>query len=287
MSNTATSTLTGEDGIDFRIAVIPVYVWWNPYNVDMKLTGADGGVWGGYFGEHRFMPLLLSHNVKFAWNQLDENQLTSYGESCLIPYLNASYNNRQVADFGASFRTTSKLSSDGSTIKGDPSTLKAGEIVLFAQPVVSNIANGNEVYKTKPNSGDFKPDRFPLKEGWSQEAGQVSSYAVNLTDGVRYELLDGSGIQPAGYCQGFHHLRGKYQPAQRHAGRPRPGHQIWGKGGIQSPGHFHYGRRTDGSREDEQLSSLNGKNTAGNRHFRQNHASHPQPELGRLGKTAD
>ena len=91
--------------IDFRIAVIPVYVWWNPYNVDMKLTGANGGVWGAYFGEHRFMPLLLSHNVKFAWNQLDENALSNYGESCLIPYLNDSYNNRQVADFGASFRT--------------------------------------------------------------------------------------------------------------------------------------------------------------------------------------
>ena len=148
--------------IDFRIAVIPVYVWWNPYNVDMKLTGANGGVWGAYFGEHRFMPLLLSHNVKFAWNQLDENALSNYGESCLIPYLNASYNNRQVADFGASFRTTAKLNSDGSTVKGEPSTLKAGEIVVFAQPVDSNIANGNEVYKTKPNSGDFIPDRFPL-----------------------------------------------------------------------------------------------------------------------------
>ena len=117
--------------IDFRIAVIPVYVWWNPYNVDMKLTGADGGVWGAYFGEHRFMPLLLSHNIKFAWNQLDEGQLSNYGESCLVPYLNASYNNRQVADFGASFRTTSKLSGDGATIKGEPSTLKAGEIVCL------------------------------------------------------------------------------------------------------------------------------------------------------------
>ena len=187
--------------IDFRIAVIPVYVWWNPYNVDMKLTGADGGVWGAYFGEHRFMPLLLSHNIKFAWNQLDEGQLSNYGESCLVPYLNASYNNRQVADFGASFRTTSKLSGDGATIKGEPSTLKAGEIVVFAQPVVSNIANGNEVYKTKPNSGDFKPDRFPLKEGWSQEPGQVSSYAVNLTDGVRYELLDGSGYNQQGIAK--------------------------------------------------------------------------------------
>ena len=33
-----------------RDRVIPVYVWWNPYNVAMKLTGANGGVWGAYFG---------------------------------------------------------------------------------------------------------------------------------------------------------------------------------------------------------------------------------------------
>ena len=29
-----------------------------------------------------------------------------------------------------------RLSGDGATIKGEPSTLKAGEIVVFAQPVV-------------------------------------------------------------------------------------------------------------------------------------------------------
>ena len=248
--------------IDFRIAVIPVYVWWNPYNVDMKLTGADGGVWGGYFGEHRFMPLLLSHNVKFAWNQLDENQLTSYGESCLIPYLNASYNNRQVADFGASFRTTSKLSSDGSTIKGDPSTLKAGEIVLFAQPVVSNIANGNEVYKTKPNSGDFKPDRFPLKEGWSQEAGQVSSYAVNLTDGVRYELLDGSGYNQQGiakasiiFAENTSQLNGT---PDDHVLAIKYGE----KGASKALGTFIMGAGLMDPGKMNSSSSLNGKNTA-------------------------
>lgn len=28
--------------IDVRVSVIPVYVWWNPYNVDMTFTGADG-----------------------------------------------------------------------------------------------------------------------------------------------------------------------------------------------------------------------------------------------------
>ena len=248
--------------IDFRIAVIPVYVWWNPYNVDMKLTGADGGVWGAYFGEHRFMPLLLSHNIKFAWNQLDEGQLSNYGESCLVPYLNASYNNRQVADFGASFRTTSKLSGDGATIKGEPSTLKAGEIVVFAQPVVSNIANGNEVYKTKPNSGDFKPDRFPLKEGWSQEPGQVSSYAVNLTDGVRYELLDGSGYNQQGiakasiiFAEDTSQLNGT---PDNHVLAVKYGD----KGASKALGPFVMGAGLMNPNKMNSSSSLNGKNTA-------------------------
>ena len=248
--------------IDFRIAVIPVYVWWNPYNVDMKLTGANGGVWGAYFGEHRFMPLLLSHNVKFAWNQLDENALSNYGESCLIPYLNASYNNRQVADFGASFRTTAKLNSDGSTVKGEPSTLKAGEIVVFAQPVVSNIANGNEVYKTKPNSGDFKPDRFPLKEGWSQEPGQVSSYAVNLTDGVRYELLDGSGYNQVGIAKASVIFA---EDTSRLNGTP-DNHVLavkYGdKGASKALGTFVMGAGLMDPNKMNSSSSLNGKSTA-------------------------
>lgn len=184
--------------IDARIAVIPVYVWWNPYNVDLELKGVDGSYWGGYFGEHRFMPLIMSHNVKFAWNQLDENALNSYSENCLVPYNNIVYNNRQVADFGASFRTTSRLNSAGDPIKGEAPVLKAGEIVVFAQPVVGNIQNGNEVYKAKNNSRDFAPDRFPMKEGWEQSPYQVSSYAINLTDGVRYELLDGSGFNQVG-----------------------------------------------------------------------------------------
>ena len=248
--------------IDFRIAVIPVYVWWNPYNVDMKLTGANGGVWGAYFGEHRFMPLLLSHNVKFAWNQLDENALSNYGESCLIPYLNTSYNNRQVADFGASFRTTAKLNSDGSTVKGEPSTLKAGEIVVFAQPVVSNIANGNEVYKTKPNSGDFKPDRFPLKEGWSQEPGQVSSYAVNLTDGVRYELLDGSGYNQVGIAKASVIFA---EDTSRLNGTP-DNHVLavkYGdKGASKALGTFVMGAGLMDPNKMNSSSSLNGKSTA-------------------------
>ena len=188
--------------IDLRISVIPVYVWWNPYNVDMKFQGPSGEPWGAYFGEHRFMPLLLSHNIKFAWNSLDDGLLANHNESTLVPYTkNVSYGNRQVADFGASFNTTSKLQSGGSPDKSGPSTLKAGEIVVFAQPVVSNIIHGNEVYQAKNNDKDFAPDRFPLKEGWDQSPGQVSSYAVNLTDGLRYELLDGSGYNQNGIAK--------------------------------------------------------------------------------------
>lgn len=248
--------------IDARISVIPVYVWWNPYNVDMKLTDSNGGVWGAYFGEHRFMPLLLSHNVKFAWNQLNENDLNSYSESCLVPYVNQSFNNRQVADFGASFRTTSKLNSDGSTVKGDPSILKAGEIVVFAQPVVSNIEHGNEVYKTKASSGDFRPDRFPLKEGWSQEPGQVSSYAVNLLDGVRYELLDGSGYNQVGiakasviFAEDLNQLNGT---PDNHVLAVKYGD----KGSSNALGTFIMGAGLMDPSKMNNTSSLNGKNTA-------------------------
>ena len=37
--------------INVRVSVIPVYVWWNPYNVDMKRQGAEGGPWVAYFKE--------------------------------------------------------------------------------------------------------------------------------------------------------------------------------------------------------------------------------------------
>ncbi len=180
--------------IDFRIAVIPVFVWWNPYNVTLKMQGSDGSPWGSYFGQHRFMPLLMSNNIPFAWNKLDDSGLQSHSEYTLVPYIDASYNNRQVADFGASYRKTASFNSDGSTKKGDAAELGPGEIVVFAQPVPSKIAHGNEVYMTKNGNTDFRPDRFPLKEGWSQAPEQVSGYAINMMDGVRYELLEGSGF---------------------------------------------------------------------------------------------
>ena len=247
--------------INLAFSVIPVYVWWNPYNVDMKFQGANGEVWGAYFGEHRFMPLMFSHNIK---NGGGVGAMGNYTEHPLTPYVQNAINknDRQVADFGASFRTTSKLSGDGATIKGEPSTLKAGEIVVFAQPVVSNIANGNEVYKTKPNSGDFKPDRFPLKEGWSQEPGQVSSYAVNLTDGVRYELLDGSGYNQQGiakasiiFAEDTSQLNGT---PDNHVLAVKYGD----KGASKALGTFVMGAGLMNPNKMNSSSSLNGKNTA-------------------------
>ena len=48
----------------------------------------------------------------------------TYSESPFSPYSpNDGYNNRQIADFGASFRKTSQVTSGGVGKAGEPSTL--------------------------------------------------------------------------------------------------------------------------------------------------------------------
>ena len=187
--------------IIIRIAVIPVYVWWNPYNVDMKLMDANSNPWGAYFGEHRFMPLLLSCNTDGSQN-VDDNKLKNWTEQPLSPYaIPSTYSNqRQIADFGASFRNKSSLSSEGKGIKGTPSLLKSGEIVIFSQPLVTiqstnyNDLLNNEINKSK-DKFDLFPDNFAFKEGWSQNPEQTYGYAVGAgwLDNNRFENLDGSG----------------------------------------------------------------------------------------------
>ncbi len=179
-----------------RLSVIPVFVWWNPYNVPMKMSGTNGAPWGSYYGQHRFMPMVASSNIPFSWG-LNNELLNNYSESLLVPFSGNSYYNRQIADFGASFRETSKLLPSGVAQKGNPSTLNAGEIKIFAQPLATSIVHGNEVYKAKETGAELNVDNFALKEGWSQDPTQTSAYAVNWFDGVRYEYLDGSGYESA------------------------------------------------------------------------------------------
>ena len=185
-----------------RISVIPVFVWWNPYNVDMKFMDANGNPWGSYFGEHRFMPLLLASNTQ-SDRPGDDNRLKNMEESLLTPYfIPENYKHwRQIADFGASFRNKSSLSSDGKGIKGDPSLLKSGEIVIFAQPLVTvsgadnDVLVTNEINQSKRNGYDLFPDNCAFKEGWSQDPAQTYGYAVasGFFNDQRFEYLYGSG----------------------------------------------------------------------------------------------
>ena len=109
----------------------------------------------------------------------------TYSESPFSPYSpNDGYNNRQIADFGASFRKTSELLSGGVGKAGEPSVLKAGEIVIFAHPVVAKIEHGNAVTQSKANKNDIRVDNFAFKEGWTQDPGQGSSYALSQAAGV-------------------------------------------------------------------------------------------------------
>ena len=185
--------------IDVRVSVIPVYVWWNPYNVDMTFTGADGGPWGSYFGEHRFMPMVQRNNFGQMESFLDNNwENKNYGEHPLTPYSlqDLKYGpNRQIADFGASFRETSTIDSSGLGKAGASSTLKAGEIVVFAQPV---LTADTSITKAKTSWYDCKVDNFAFKEGWSQDPRQTKEYNIHWADGVQYQYLSKSGYEEMG-----------------------------------------------------------------------------------------
>ena len=136
---------TGGGFVDVNLAIIPVYVWWNPYNVDMSMQGGDGSPWGAYFGEYRFMPLLTSGNFDvcnigkrefYGINESWMKDLTRKYEHPMTPYNRNSqgvwkrFGMRQIADFGASFRTDTAIS-NASIKKGAIPVLKSGEIVIF------------------------------------------------------------------------------------------------------------------------------------------------------------
>lgn len=185
--------------LSMRCAVNPVFVWWNPYNVDLKMATASGAPWGSYFGEHRFMPLLFGHNIQNGGQPAAG--MVRVSEYPITPYIYSPVdrNDRQIADFGASYRKTSTLDSSGQGKGGDLVTLGAGEIVLFSQPVVAGGENKgqNLAYLSRKNGHDIKVNNFPFKEGWSQAPEQTGAYAVNMFSGLKYEYFDGSGYSHA------------------------------------------------------------------------------------------
>ena len=180
--------------INTSVSVIPVFVWWNPYNVDMKMEGASGSPWGSYFGEHRFMPMLFADNVNGSSQPLSD--LRRYTEHPLTPYTQGSYgavNDRQIADFGASYRKSARLNdSTGEVNKGDVSILKAGEIVVFALPSTTRTDKIQQgaVYKSKINGNDIRTDNFALREGWPQDLSEMASYGVNIYTGLQYQYFE-------------------------------------------------------------------------------------------------
>ena len=177
--------------VGVRINVIPVFVWWNPYSVDMKLQGASGEPWGSYFGEHRFMPLAQRNNFAVDGGILQWRD--KYEERPLTPYNIADgIVNRQLADFGISFRSSVTVSSNNSINKGDISTLKAGEMVIYTQPTMPSLETSDSI---KKSFLECYVDGLPFKEGWSQDMNQVRYYAIDWAYGVRYEFLSRSGFE--------------------------------------------------------------------------------------------
>ena len=182
--------------INTAVSVVPVYVWWNPYNVDMKFQGAGGNPWGSYFGEHRFKPMLFADNIASSGPL---SSLKMYTEHPLTPYTQGAFgaiHDRQVADFGASYRKTSRLNDGtGEVVKGEVSVLKAGEIVVFSQPSTTRtnkIQNG-AVYKSKSGGYDIRTDNFAFREGWPQDMSEMVSYGVNIYTGLQYQYFERAG----------------------------------------------------------------------------------------------
>ncbi|WP_418713236.1 hypothetical protein, partial [Akkermansia sp.] len=184
--------------INTSVSVIPVFVWWNPYNVDMKMEGASGSPWGSYFGEHRFMPMLFADNVNGSSQPLAD--LRRYTEHPLTPYTQGAFgavHDRQIADFGASYRKSARLNdSNGEVNKGDVSILKSGEIVVFALPSTTRTDKIQQgaVYKSKINGNDIRTDNFALREGWPQDLSEMASYGVNIYTGLQYQYFEDTGF---------------------------------------------------------------------------------------------
>ena len=138
----------------------------------------------------------------FADNIASSGPLSSlkmYTEHPLTPYTQGAFgaiHDRQVADFGASYRKTSRLNDGtGEVVKGEVSVLKAGEIVVFSQPSTTRtnkIQNG-AVYKSKSGGYDIRTDNFAFREGWPQDMSEMVSYGVNIYTGLQYQYFERSG----------------------------------------------------------------------------------------------
>lgn len=126
------------DGLDGETGARPVFVWWNPYNVQMDV-GENDMYMGGFGGAYRTYPLQVSfksdsgrwddsgngRTFKFPWLKYTENQFSTY---------NVSYS-RGLTDQGNSFRKD---------YKEKRIVFEPGEIKVFTQDLQYDKANNSE-----------------------------------------------------------------------------------------------------------------------------------------------
>ena len=94
--------------INTAVSVVPVYVWWNPYNVDMELREPEE-IHGALTLANIVLNPCFADNIDFLWTSFQLKNV--YGASSDAIYARGfrAIHDRQVADFGASYRKTSRL----------------------------------------------------------------------------------------------------------------------------------------------------------------------------------
>ncbi len=216
--------------------MIPISVWWNPYNIDMKLEGARGDAYGTFINAEHFLPLKNAFNFHIGYNgylngrYVDDEMLSDYTDDFYTAYNTRSsgfgygshVKNRPLADYGSSLRDKVTMSVKGEPDKGASSVLKAGEIVLYSQPDSdrgifrprSNAPAGwfeqtaPHPTQAKSNQNDQKVDNYPLKEGWSESFEQVSAYSWIIPfDGVRFDTFYNTASFPTSQDEKAHTYR--------------------------------------------------------------------------------
>ncbi|WP_345783032.1 hypothetical protein, partial [Akkermansia sp. N21169] len=198
--------------------LVPITVWWNPYNVDMRLEGGNGDPYGTYVNAEHFLPLKNAFNFHIGWDgylnghYVDDSLLSDYTDDFYTSYNTRKsgfgygdhVKNRPLADYGSSLREKVTMSIKGEPDKGASSTLRAGEIVLYSQPDSERGIFRPRAYapsgwfdqtaphptQAKSNQNDQRVDNYPLKEGWSESFEQVSAYSWIIPfDGIRFDTL--------------------------------------------------------------------------------------------------
>ncbi|MEG1740015.1 MAG: hypothetical protein RR250_01715 [Akkermansia sp.] len=201
--------------------ITPVCVWWNPYNVDMRMKGANEEEFGTYTSTERQLPLKTAFNFEGNYGSSGEDKLLNDGllknftderysmfSTKSAAFGMAAAQNRPLADYGSALRKTVKMSNAGVPDDGEASTLKSGEIIIYSMPdserglpLPKNAGDASWAERmphpmtAKRDKLDIKVNSYPLKEGWSENPNQVLAYAWPLThNGTPFAMLDGSGF---------------------------------------------------------------------------------------------